>query len=302
MEKRFTDPHDSFAAFYATAYPDVLVEMSSCRALGATLVTARQPAGDFSDAPTPDLFITRGVARNVPSTFDLGAGRFRTAMPRNSIVVTPPDTATTVLLDAPSVVEVLAFPYCELRALCVDHEIPGDGDFGVVHRSKIECPQFTAVFFATAQEIRVGNPNGRMFVEGAAMQLLSLLLAAGQRRLKTPQGGLAPWQLARVTDYLHENLDRQVSLADLAALVDRSVFHFSRAFRASTGMPPHRFMTTLKMERARLWLSTTDRSVTDVALSLGYESSQSFARAFRNVNGVSPRAWRRSPGAERDIS
>ncbi len=284
--------YDSMEAFYRAAYCETLVEVSAPVARGTTLIAARQGAGDYSDAAVPDLVITRGLSREIPATLDLGAGPFRASMPRNSMVITPPGTPTRILLDRPNEVEFLAIPYAALRALCDDHALPPDGDFGAVHCAKVECPQLSQVFDRTAREIRAGNPHGALFIEGALMQMVALLLARAERPLRTPTGGLAPWQLARVTDYLHAHAADQVSLAELAALAGLSLHHFARAFKASTGIAPHQFQVSLRMERARLQLSLSTEPVTDIALALGYDSSQSFARAFRIAHGTTPSKFR----------
>jgi AraC family transcriptional regulator len=284
--------YDSMEAFYRAAYCETLVEVSRPCALGTTLIAARQGAGDYSDAAVPDLVLTRGLSREIPATLDLGAGQFRAWMPRHAMVITPPDTPTKIFLDRPNEVEFLAIPYAALRALCDDQTLPPDGDFGAVHRTKVECSQLTQLFDRTAREIRAGNPNGVLFIEGALMQMVALLMAAAQRPLRVPSGGLAPWQLARVTDHLHAHVSDPVSLADLAGLTGLSVHHFARAFKASTGIAPHQFQISLRMERARLRLSRSAEPVTDIALSLGYDSSQSFARAFRIAHGTTPTKYR----------
>ena len=58
------------------------------------------------------------------------------------------------------------------------------------------------------------------------------------------RGGLAPWQVRRTTEYLRDNLARDVTLSELAAVAKLSPFHFARAFKASLGMPPHVFHRT----------------------------------------------------------
>ncbi len=297
LEQQFR--FDSMEGFYRAAYAETLVDVSGPVALGATLIHARQGAGDFSDAAVPDLVITRGLSREIPATLNLGAGQFRALMPRNAMVVTPPGTPTKILLDQPNEVEFLAIPYTALRSLCGDRALPQDGDFGAVHREKVESPILTQLFERTAREIRTGNPNGKMFVEGALMQIAGVLLSGSGRRLRAPSGGLAPWQLARVTDHLHHHYAQAVSLADLAALCGLSVFHFARAFKTSTGIAPHQFQISLRMERARLHLSRSTAPITEIALSLGYDSSQSFSRAFRLANRMTPSQFRSAVRGQR---
>lgn len=284
--------YDSLEAFYRAAYGETLVEVAAPVALGTTLIAARQGAGDYSDAPVPDLVITRGLSRLIPCTLDVGGGRFRSNLPRNAFVVVPPATQTTILLDRPNAIEFLAIPYASLRALCAEHPLPEDGHFGGVHRRALESPVFNAAFVRITTEIRSGNLNGPMFVEGLLMQIVAMMMATAERPLPIPRGGLAPWQLTRVTEHLHARHAEAVSLAELAALVGLSVFHFARAFKISTGLPPHRFQTAIRMERARLLLATTSRPVTEIAFALGYDSSQSFARAFRAAHALSPTRFR----------
>ena len=286
--------YDSLEAFYRAAYTETLVEVAAPVALGTTLIAARQGAGDYSDAPVPDLVITRGLSRLIPCTLDVGGGRFRSNVPRDGFVVVPPRTQTTILLDRPNMIESLAIPYAPLRALCAEHPLPADGHFGGLHRRALESPAFTASFVRITTEIRSGNLNGPMFVEGLLMQIVAMMMATADRPFPIPRGGLAPWQLGRVTEYLQEHHADAVSLRELASLVDLSVFHFARAFKISTGLPPHRYQTAVRMERARLLLATTSAPVTEIALSLGYDSSQSFARAFRAAHAISPTRFRRS--------
>ncbi len=297
LEQQFR--FDSMEGFYRAAYAETIVDVSGPVALGTTLIHVRQGAGDFSDAAVPDLVITRGLSREIPATLDLGAGQFRATLPRNSMVITPPGTPTTILLDRPNEVEFLAIPYGALRSLCGDQVLPQDGDFGALHREKIESPILTQLFDRTAREIRAGNPTGTMFVEGALMQMAGVLMSGSRHRLRAPSGGLAPWQLARVTDHLHDHVAEAVSLADLAALCGLSVFHFARAFKTSTGIAPHQFHISLRMERARLCLSRSDSPVTEIAMSLGYDSSQSFSRAFRIANRVTPSQFRAATRGQR---
>ncbi len=107
------------------------------------------------------------------------------------------------------------------------------------------------------------------------------------------KGGLAPWQVKRVTEYLEDHLADDVSLGDLSHLLDLSTFHLCRAFKQSTGLPPHRWRQQRRMERARELLEDTDLPVTEIAASVSYDDPGQFATAFRKVVGVSPSQYRR---------
>lgn len=107
------------------------------------------------------------------------------------------------------------------------------------------------------------------------------------------RGGLAAWQLRRVTDCMQARLAESVTLDELAALAGLSRFHFCAAFRRSMGAPPRAWLRALRMREARRLLLQTRLPVIEVALSVGYDSPSAFAKAFKAVQGVSPVALRR---------
>lgn len=107
---------------------------------------------------------------------------------------------------------------------------------------------------------------------------------------------LAPWQARRAIEYMRENLDRDVALAELADLCHISQYHFARGFRNSVGQPPHRYLMLMRLDRARDLLANSTMPVIEVALSVGYQTPQAFARAFRKVCGATPSAFRKEAG------
>jgi AraC family transcriptional regulator len=110
------------------------------------------------------------------------------------------------------------------------------------------------------------------------------------------RGGLAMWQQRIVTAYIEEHLPEQISLAALAALVRLSPYHFCRSFKQSFGMPPHRYHTSRRIERAKTLLAKPEPSVTDIGLKVGFSQTSSFTAAFRRATGVTPTAYYRSLG------
>ncbi len=107
------------------------------------------------------------------------------------------------------------------------------------------------------------------------------------------QGGLANWQRNAVAEYIEENLDNHVSLTRLAEIARLSPFHFSRAFKASFGAPPHRYHMDRRIDWAKQLLAKPSLSVTDIALEVGFANTSSFSVAFRSLVGRSPREYRR---------
>jgi AraC family transcriptional regulator len=105
-------------------------------------------------------------------------------------------------------------------------------------------------------------------------------------------GALPMSRLRRVTEYIQQSLDKDLPLADLAALVSMSPFHFARLFKGSTGLPPHRFVIRQRIARARACLSTPDLSIAQISRSVGFRTPSHFTTVFRRVTGVTPRRYR----------
>ena len=108
--------------------------------------------------------------------------------------------------------------------------------------------------------------------------------------------------IEHVIQEVGERLDERFSLEDLASLAYFSPYHFHRIFRHVTGVPPGRFISALRIEAAKRLLLTSDLSVTEVCLEVGYQSLGSFASQFTRLVGVSPRAFRNLPRANGDLA
>ena len=113
-------------------------------------------------------------------------------------------------------------------------------------------------------------------------------------RLVGPGGeSQAGWQLRRVTDHMNQNLGEECTIMTLAALVGISPFHFARSFKASTGVSPGRYQSLLRLARAKETIANSNRSITDVARDVGFETSNGLTRLFQRELGMSPRTYRR---------
>jgi AraC family transcriptional regulator len=107
-------------------------------------------------------------------------------------------------------------------------------------------------------------------------------------------GGLAPWQIRRLTAHIVDHLDTTLRTRDLAALVRLSPFHFCRAFRDSLGDSPHGYVMRRRIERAQGLMLSTDASLAQIAADCGLADQAHFSKVFRRFAGESPSAWRRA--------
>jgi AraC family transcriptional regulator len=135
------------------------------------------------------------------------------------------------------------------------------------------------------------------YVEALSIALaheLSRMNEGGSSAVSDARGGLPGWQQKKLTQYIEEHLADEISLSFLARLVQLSPFHFSRAFKDSFGMPPHRYLTSRRIEHAKALLAERKLSVTEIGLGVGFSETSSFTSVFRKLTGETPTEYRRS--------
>lgn len=108
-----------------------------------------------------------------------------------------------------------------------------------------------------------------------------------------PAMGWENGPIGRVRAYLRERYAEDVSLDDLAIVARMSRFHLLRVFRATVGIPPHAYLTHVRLDAARVMLKT-GRSPAETAAATGFADQSHFGRLFRRREGISPRCFQRS--------
>jgi AraC-like DNA-binding protein len=108
-----------------------------------------------------------------------------------------------------------------------------------------------------------------------------------------PRGGLARWQINRITAYVEANIGSSIRASELAALVRLSASHFFHAFKESFAETPLAYVASRRMAFAQHLMLTTDQPLAQIALACGLCDQSHFTRVFRRVVGMSPHAWRR---------
>jgi len=98
--------------------------------------------------------------------------------------------------------------------------------------------------------------------------------------------------LLRGKDLADARYFEPIGVDDMASAAGLSRAHFSREFRKAFGETPRAYLLTRRLERAASLLRTTDRSVSDICLSVGLVSQGSFTTSFTRTYGVSPTTYR----------
>lgn len=111
------------------------------------------------------------------------------------------------------------------------------------------------------------------------------------------RGGLPNWRAKRVLTYIEANLGSTISIGEMADCVALSKSYFSRAFKQSLGFSLMTYVTSRRVERAKLMITSSQERLSDIALACGFADQSHLNRCFRRAVGISPGLWRRSVAA-----
>jgi AraC family transcriptional regulator len=120
-----------------------------------------------------------------------------------------------------------------------------------------------------------------------------MVMRMGAQVRYEPRRRLAPWQVQRAIDLLTEETCATCPVATLAAACGLSRSHFAQAFRAATGLPPHKWLLSHRIRHACELMEQTDQCLAEIAQTCGFADQSHFSRRFRAAMGSSPAVWRR---------
>lgn len=159
---------------------------------------------------------------------------------------------------------------------------------------RIRDPHLESIGMLLLAELKK-NLGGQLYIDSLANVLAVHLLrqyAAVKPQLPIYEGGLPERQLLRILEYIDAHLSQDIKLADLAALLDMSQFHFSHMFKRSLGMAPYQYLLQQRIERAKQLLKKSDQSISDIAFLCGFNSHSHLSKQFRQLTGMTPTAYR----------
>lgn len=160
---------------------------------------------------------------------------------------------------------------------------------------RMRDPQLEAIAMMLLAELQQENLGSRLYVESLSNILAVHLLrqyATAKPHVPIYEGGLSQRQLVQVLDYINDHLDQEIKLADLAALLGMSQFHFCHLFKQAIPTTPYQYLLQQRIERAKQLLKQTDQSIMEIALQCGFNSHSHLSKQFRQLTGITPTAYR----------
>jgi AraC family transcriptional regulator len=141
------------------------------------------------------------------------------------------------------------------------------------------------------------NPGVRntLFLDGVALAFHAHAVQTYGGRLGRQMGaaGLAPWQMRRIEAYIEVHLGGDPSIAELARECCLSPSYFARAFRKSIGLPPHRWLLKMRVEKAKELLLMSELDIAQIAVACGFFDQSHLSRVFSRSEGCGPGRWQR---------
>jgi AraC family transcriptional regulator len=180
-----------------------------------------------------------------------------------------------------------------------DYNLPAVPGRSIRHSCGVQDELINQIGLSVLSEMTCPTAAGRMLVETSSLMLAARLAHAHSETelirlpILTPHR-LDDVRLRRVLAYVEEHLAEDITVDDLANVACLSIFHFTRAFAAAMGVPPHRYVSRRRLETARAMIATGRTSLSEIALECRFSSQSSFTRAFRRATGVTPAEYRRT--------
>jgi AraC family transcriptional regulator len=162
----------------------------------------------------------------------------------------------------------------------------------------VDLPQLRTAMWAVDVELNAGGAGGRLAAESLANVLAVNLIRnvlAPRRPERGRDGALPRGRLHSVVEYIEEHLDASPTLEQIAAVAHLSPYHFARQFKRATGLPPHEYVITRRVERAKQFLQDGgELSLAEVAAQAGFSDQSQFSRHFKRLVGATPGQFRMS--------
>jgi AraC family transcriptional regulator len=159
-------------------------------------------------------------------------------------------------------------------------------------------PLIQQISFALKTSLEIDGQNSNLYADALASALVVHLLSrysTNSRQIKTIKGGFTQQQWKQIFEFINENLDRNISLSELAAVVQLSPYHFAHLFKKSTNISPHQYLIRCRIERAKQLILMGNLSLAAIAQIVGFASQGHFTSHFKRLLGVTPKVfWQRS--------
>jgi AraC family transcriptional regulator len=208
-----------------------------------------------------------------------------------NLIFLTPGTRDHLLFHGPSRRIVISVDPALVKQRADDLELKGMPEFD--NRWAFQDEQLRILITEMEREMSTGWVMGSLYGDSLSTAfVIALVKKCGKAGSPQLKGGLSPGRLRRVLSYIHENIQRDIRLRELADIAGLSDYHFARSFRQTTGATPHQYLSQIRVNRAKSFLLRRHWTVLQVAEAVGFADASRLSKVFRANTGVSPGEWR----------
>jgi AraC family transcriptional regulator len=176
-----------------------------------------------------------------------------------------------------------------LRRAAVDLEQDPD-KLALTPAFQLRDSRIEAIAWAIKADLEADTPADPLYAQALGLALAFRLLEVANDRvgIKSNSAALSPRQQRRLTDFIEANLDRPLSLTDLAEVAGVGLSQLKLLFRGSFGMPVHQYVVRRRVEYARALLLAGEMPIGQIALAAGFAHQSHMTTWMRRLLGVTP--------------
>lgn len=261
---------------------------------GVKLAHYRFKEGELPEHTQPEHLVTVAMAGGCDGEIRTASGLHAQNQNRGSVCVVPSGLPYSARVsDASEHLAMFVSPD-HLNRIAYESNLPVHGQ--VVERCAAGDPVISQVAMALLAEMDGQGIGGRLYAESLtnvlAIHMLRHYTATDGAAAMRSTGGLTGKKLKRVTDFIADNYERDLSLAELAGVAGISTFHFAREFKRATGTSPHQHLINYRVERAKTMLADEDLPLVEIGFRSGFSHQSHFTRLFRRLTGTTPLSYR----------
>ena len=249
--------------------------------------TAARGNGRTEHAVTPDdcHVIALALRPTRISLWTPSRQLFEGSLPSGTVVVRPPGQQLLLHVTPP-------FDFLRLhvgnRLLCEEGLVADEDDFAQPGEPFLFRDTLAE---ALGRSLLDEHPFQPEYARVAAKAIV--MRTIGRQQAKRRCWALPKWRVKRLDQYLSDNIDKQVTLDDMAACVGLSKMHFAAQLRAATGFRPREYLLFKRVERAKTIMASTRMPLIEVAFSVGFNAQAHFSTVFKRFAGKTPMQWKR---------
>jgi AraC family transcriptional regulator len=285
-------------------YPSTSTLLASSDHLGWSTMTAELRFHDAVEAPTivpehVEIFLVIEGNENCIVRRIVGGERQEATPRTGSIWLSPAGVGKDIAISAPIPQTLhLYLPVALFQRLTDDFNLPNALAHAIHHAAGINDDVVYGLGRSVLAELTAETSRNRMYAETASLTIAARLLQkhADNGSAVLTETSIRPLdhvRLRRVLDYIAANISDEISLAALGETAGYSTFHFARKFTAAMGVPPHRYISRLRLDIAMAELAAGSVPLAQIALNSHFSTQASFTRAFRRATGMTPTQYRR---------